>query len=235
MKLKERINVFWAWFEKNWEDYFHLIKDNEILFDELEEQLYKINKGLAFEFSCAIINGKRKFIISANGIKERIPFVLALIKSAPNLAKFHIIAFRPSVCAKKDKQLVHFRGVSLKCSDVFFCYEKNTSSDVIDIDLHIRGYQDNDAWLGASFIFLDRIIGELNVMTKMGGIKRKLLTSEKEKRLLSSLKLPKIVAQVKGHTMETIFNISKALKSTSDQHHPTTCSSLEKTYYTKKP
>jgi hypothetical protein len=95
-KKKNRYEAFWDWFSKNSEDYYYNLENKrDTLFDPLGKQLGKINGNLVFEFSGQKENGKREFIISADGIRDSFPDVIQLVDNAPPLEKWDIIAFRP--------------------------------------------------------------------------------------------------------------------------------------------
>jgi hypothetical protein len=157
---------FWTWFLKHSDEFLHLDEENvEYLFTKLNKQLAKVNRDLTYEFSAELIDGKREFIISADGIYTTFPDVINLVEAAPQMIHFEIIAFR-----QRGKEFtIQYNGIELDPSDVFFSYK--AQSDHIDIVLYIKGYNpDNQNWDGAAFILLDTIIGEYDVVTKIGEI-----------------------------------------------------------------
>jgi len=166
-KLTEK--EFWTWFEKNSEDYFQLDENNyDILFNKLGLQLSKYHKDLTFEFGVEINQGKREFIISADGLVSAFPAVMKLVEEAPSLEKFKVVAFRQR---QHDEQEIHFEDIVLDTRDVFFKYKKDKEMDCLDIVIYIKGYtEENDQFIGAAFIMLDSLIGEYDVGTKLGEI-----------------------------------------------------------------
>ncbi|WP_026582242.1 hypothetical protein [Bacillus sp. J33] len=160
---------FWDWFEKNSQDYLQL-KEETInpLFNKLGNQLSRINIDLTFEFSADLIDGKREFIISADGVLSAFPDVINLVEKAPDLNGFKIIAFRQKSNID-DISTIDYEDISLGPDDVYFTYRKN--GDTLDIVLFLRGYDsDFEEWENAAFILLDSIIGEYDVATKIGNI-----------------------------------------------------------------
>jgi hypothetical protein len=181
---------FWIWFEKNSQDYYRLKEENlNSLFNKLSKQLSKINEDLAFEFSVDLIEGKREFIISADGILSAFPDVIDLVENAPQLDGFKIIAFRQK-SAVDDISTIEYDDISLGADDVYFTYRKN--GDTLDIVLYLRGYDsDFEEWENAAFILLDTIIGEYDVATKIGSID--MLPYKESPNLKSILELPSLI------------------------------------------
>jgi hypothetical protein len=156
---------FWTWFIKHSDEFLNLDENNvEPLFTKLTKQLAKVNRDLTYEFSVELINGKREFIISADGIYSTFPDVINLVEAAPKFDDFIITAFR-----QRGKEFtISYNKIELDPEDVFFSYK--AYSDHIDIVLYIKGYSENPDWDGAAFILLDTLIGEYDVATKIGEI-----------------------------------------------------------------
>ncbi|QGQ44494.1 hypothetical protein [Metabacillus sediminilitoris] len=181
---------FWTWFIKHSDEFFHLDENNvEPLFKSLSKQLAKINRDLTFEFSVELIDGKREFIISADGIYSTFPDVINLVEAAPKLDHFIITAFR-----QRGKEFtIQYNEVELDPADIFFSYEAY-SGDQIDIVLYIKGYTDNQDLDGAVFILLDTLIGEYDVATKIRHID--FLPFEENLTIKPILELPDIVDHI---------------------------------------
>ncbi|MBU8732316.1 hypothetical protein KM915_19880 [Cytobacillus oceanisediminis] len=181
---------FWIWFEKNSQDYYQLKEEKlNSLFYKLDKQLSKINEDIAFEFSADLIDGKREFIISADGILSAFTDVIDLVEKAPKLDGFKIIAFRPKSDVD-DISTIEYEDISLGPDDVFFTYRKN--GDTLDIVLYLKGYDsDFEEWENAAFILLDTIIGEYDVATKIGSID--MLPYKGSPKLKPILELPSLI------------------------------------------
>ncbi|MCM3020206.1 hypothetical protein M3582_19175 [Priestia megaterium] len=178
-KKKITEKEFWSWFEKNSEDYFQLDEKNyDLLFNKLGLQLSKYHKDLTFEFSIEMNQGKREFIISAEGMVSAFPAVIKLVEEAPSLEKFNVVAFRQR---QNSEQEIYFEDIVLNTEDIFFTYREDKQMDCLDIIIYIKGYsKENDQFIAATFIMLDSLIGEYDVGVKLGEINFEPYQEEKE-------------------------------------------------------
>ncbi|MEB2268131.1 hypothetical protein LAV77_25300 [Priestia megaterium] len=178
-KKKVTEKEFWSWFEKNSEDYFQLDEKNyDLLFNKLGLQLSKYHKDLTFEFSLEMNQGKREFIISAEGMVSAFPAVIKLVEEAPSLEKFNVVAFRQR---QNSEQEIYFEDIVLNTEDIFFTYREDKQLDCLDIVIYIKGYsEENDQFIAATFIMLDSLIGEYDVGVKLGEINFEPYQEEKE-------------------------------------------------------
>lgn len=167
---------FWNWFTLNSRRLFRFETNQEQIFDELSEQLAKLSETLCFELG-PVQNGRREFIISADGDKAAFPAVRALVAAAPSYSEWVIIPFRPPKNLD-DYPGVVFGDVTLSVDDVWFSYQ--TEEAVIHLDLYIRGYRaENERELGgAAYLLLDSALGEYAVETYVGGIARHALPAD---------------------------------------------------------
>ncbi|WKG29221.1 hypothetical protein [Priestia aryabhattai] len=185
-KKKITEKEFWSWFTKNSEDYFQLEENNyDLLFNKLGLQLSKYNKDLTFEFSVEINQGKREFIISAEGMISAFPAVIKLVEEAPTLEKFDVVAFRQ----RQDReQEIYFEDIILNTKDIFFMHREDKQMNRLDIVIYIRGYiKGNDKFIAAAFIMLDSLIGEYDVGVKLGEINLEPYQEEKEAQPILNL------------------------------------------------
>ncbi|CAH0325300.1 hypothetical protein [Priestia megaterium] len=185
-KKKITEQEFWSWFEKNSEDYFKLDEKNyDLLFNKLGLQLSKYHKDLTFEFSIEMNQGKREFIISAEGMVSAFPAVIKLVEEAPNLEKFNVVAFRQR---QNSEQEIYFEDIVLNTEDIFFTYREDKQMDCLDIVIYIKGYsEENDQFIAAAFIMLDSLIGEYDVGVKLGEINFEPYQKEKEAQPILNL------------------------------------------------
>ncbi|MDC0705461.1 MULTISPECIES: hypothetical protein [Priestia] len=185
-KKKITEKEFWSWFEKNSEDYFQLDEKNyDLLFNKLGLQLSKYHKDLTFEFSLEMNQGKREFIISAEGIVSAFPAVIKLVEEAPDLEKFNVVAFRQR---QNSEQEIYFEDIVLNTEDIFFTYREDKQMDCLDIVIYIKGYsEENDQFIAAAFIMLDSLIGEYDVGVKLGEINFEPYQQEKEAQPILNL------------------------------------------------
>ena len=99
---------FWRWFQANEKRLFEFETERDKKMSELELELHKVNQGLTFEVASEH-NGIREFVISADGIKDVFPAVIALAEAAPNLSRWKITKFRP----KQTVMKVRYEGLEV--------------------------------------------------------------------------------------------------------------------------
>jgi len=170
LNKKDNKELFWEWFVKHQNDYY---SDNidDSLFDNLTNQLNKIDSNLTFEFSPIHDNGIKELVISAAGLKESFPSVIKLVDKAPKIDKWKVIAFRQRLPLEYDSvKLGDFR---LSYDDIYFRYSND--SDKIGIELNIRNYTDSREFNQSIYLLLDGLLGEYDVETKLSWIERKKL------------------------------------------------------------
>ena len=109
---------FWSWFVQHEAQLFDLDpsreEHRERLFDELGNELQKVDPDLAFEFGPN--EPRREFVVSAGGIKRAFPAVAALVDAAPPLDRWQVTAFRPR---RTPSNIVEFRGKRVDPKGVF--------------------------------------------------------------------------------------------------------------------
>lgn len=176
LRKKTPEDRFWKWFTLNSHRLFHFETDQEQVFDELSRQLAQLNERLCFELG-PVKDGRREFIISADGDKSAFPAVRALVAAAPPYPEWVIIPFRPPMNLD-DYSEVAYGDVTLSVDDVWFSYEKDET--LVHLDLYIPGYEaGNEGKLGsAAYLLLDLALGEYVVETQVGGIARHALPAD---------------------------------------------------------
>ena len=166
---------FWKWFQTNEASLFSFETNQEVVFDRLATQMKKIHEALTFEFG-PVENGKREFVISADGIKDAFPAVERLYASAPKLDRWVFIKFRP----RRTPMDVQYSGVKVKADDVYCTAEPDGGK--AGITVFIRGYEAEQGkiYKGIAFLMLDQALGEYDVETKVGFIQVKPFSAESE-------------------------------------------------------
>lgn len=86
---------FWKWFQKNEDQLFNFERNQEPIFDDLQKRMTAVAQNLTFLFGPIRDDGKREFIISADGRAESFPAVEALHDAAPLLPRWIWIKYRP--------------------------------------------------------------------------------------------------------------------------------------------
>ena len=165
-KRESKEETFWQWFEQNSSRLFAFEADQDRVFGELKTALGKVHRGLTFEFG-PVRDGRREFIVSADGIRDRFPAVKSLVAAAPALAQWTVIPFRPP---KSLDMVIEYHGQRLGADDVWFKAEDDGVR--IGLTLHVRGLteENKQSLAGAAFLLLDCALGEFAVETRVGFI-----------------------------------------------------------------
>jgi hypothetical protein len=165
MKNKNIYSDFWKWFEENTPLIFNFEKDQERIFDLLQGELHKIDENLVFEFG-PIIENKREFIISADGIKDSFNSVEELYELRPDLPEWIIIKFRPR---REITYNTSINDIMISPEDIYYKLFKDETK--VGILLFIKNYdKDNKIYMQLAYLFLDGALGEYDMETKVGWI-----------------------------------------------------------------
>lgn len=155
---------FWDWFLQNGREIAAVRTGSEPILHTIAENLRAVHPNLQFEMSVAD-DGLREFIVSAGGIREAIPAVEQLVSTAPEIPGWQIIAFKQ----RKQADRIEIGGQSFGPEDVWFKSESHREH--ADIELYIRGFDgSSELPLHVAFLYLDVLLGEYDVMTKIGAI-----------------------------------------------------------------
>jgi len=156
---------FRNWFKSNEDTLFNFEKNRERTLDKLRTEMHKLNPSLTFEFG-PIEDGRREFVISADGIKNAFPEVEALYAAAPSLPRWKFIKFRP----RRKPMDVNYGGVSVPAASVKVQLSRN--GQLADLTVFIPTYSESkrEAYTGIAFLLLDGTLGEYDVETRVGQI-----------------------------------------------------------------
>ncbi|MDR2600403.1 MAG: hypothetical protein LBC73_09020 [Oscillospiraceae bacterium] len=170
---QNKYKEFWKWFEKYSELIFDFENDLEKTFGLLSTELKKVDKNLTFEFG-PVENNRREFILSANGLRESFGEVEKLFNQKPELEKWKMIKFRPR---KESDCTIKINDMEISPKDIF--YTLFADGEKIGILVFIEKYNENIELYGqVTFLFLDTLLGEYDVETKVGAIEITDFTSE---------------------------------------------------------
>jgi hypothetical protein len=157
---------FWRWFAGNEAMLFDFERDQERVFDLLAAEMHKVDARLTFEFGPKE-NGRRQFVISADGIREAFPKVERLFAQAPALARWQFVKFRP----RRAPFDIGYGGILVKASAVSFALELGREKP--GIVLFIPGYAAGareQAYKVIAYLLLDQALGEHDLETRVGNI-----------------------------------------------------------------
>jgi len=156
---------FWHWFSRHENELFASVPNEEELFDSLGNALQKVCIGLTFELGGS--GETRELVISADGDKELFTEVLSLVRAAPALPRWRIIAFRPRGVFPIE---IAVGGKTVDSRDVHFSLLDN--GKIAGIRLFIPGYENNDrGWQQLGYLLLDHALGEYDVEQNLPLIK----------------------------------------------------------------
>jgi hypothetical protein len=156
---------FWDWFVSNEARIWNIEHNTDKVIRLVGEALDRFQPGLAFEIGMQIEDGKREFILSADGIRSNIPTVESLYLSAPVLARWRVIKYRQrSAFGGK----IRMAGKEISAEDVRF--QTFNDGEKVGILIMFDDFTEErrNQFAGIGFIFLDKALGEQDVMTRVG-------------------------------------------------------------------
>ncbi len=157
--------AFWAWFAASSDRLFDFDKDRSAVFADVSAHLKPVDVGLIFEFG-PVREGRREFVISADGIQKAFPAVRRLAAAAPPLARWTITAFRP----RHGAYVIEMQGRTLDPKDVKFVSRPEAGMVGLVVFLPGLTAESHDLLARMAFILLDSVLGEYDTETKVGSI-----------------------------------------------------------------
>ena len=189
-----RFQPFWEWFIEHRETISSDMRSNDK--DRQRETVHRVDSrigevapGVGFVYGHS---GKpNRFVITANGIRERIPLVEEMLESAPKLDDWEFVAFRPPSNATSDFQITIGED-TLDIEDVV-CRAFDLREEGIGVTLYPRQMCDEnyDRIRTLATILMDHVIGEYASMTLIDSLRVDPLSemhSTKNAVLLSELR-----------------------------------------------
>lgn len=177
---KTRADAFWDWFQQNEPRLYQLEADQGNILDEISAGLAAYQQGLAFEISKER-DGKREFIISADGLEEMFPAVSSLVAAAPEFERWSIVAFRP--------RMNDYVGFILDFGEKTFdplqiWIDYSVGDDHFDLTIYHPDYKEDERNLiiSATYILLDTALGEYDVVKGIRYIEHQMLPGNPEKK-----------------------------------------------------
>lgn len=161
---EQAIAMFWQWFTQNQTYIYQQIENpaqQALIFSNLREKLGAIDQNLNFDFSGIDAQGKREFIICADGMKQSFGWVKQTIAQSPHLAQWIFTAFRPQIQA--EDFTITVKGYEFGFKDILFRF--STENNALGVELHIRDFDDSEQMTDAVFLLLDALLGEYDAST----------------------------------------------------------------------
>jgi hypothetical protein len=163
---------FWDWFldhKLKLEEFIRSDSNDYSLYNELTNQLKSYNENVIPELT---IDSSDNYvlIISCDGRRDGIEFVERLHDSRPSIEKWITQKYR----APGHVIDLNYEGLEFKSKDIKVKY--SLSNNLYNVELFIKGNSESDdRYKALAFLYLDHIVGEYNVMTKIGEIEFKKL------------------------------------------------------------
>jgi len=191
LKFPSKYEKFWKWFRAHEDEIFQFEADRDRVFDKLAAHLQRVHPNLTFEFS-SVDGGRREFIVSAGGIRKAFAEVVALVREAPVLERWQVIAFRQ----RKDIPAIQCGDKAIERDAVFFDY--GLAGEKIDLTVFVEGIANGSAkdivgLKTVGYLLLDATAGEYDVETKIAGIEFVDASSFPEKRRIPLRDLPNVI------------------------------------------
>lgn len=154
---------FWQWFSTIEEDLFHHIEDDpETYASEIHFQLTEVHPDIVFDIPFELVEGKREFIISADGDASLFKLIEDLCEHSPIYDRWIIHALRPRT--NQRDQAIDLDGLYLEYEDIF--YQIDTAELPLQLTIYIRGYDTVDnRYIHGYFLLLDTLLGEYDAVT----------------------------------------------------------------------
>jgi hypothetical protein len=187
---------FWDWFKKNEAKFFFLNQINndnekERILDDFLSHLHKYCNHLFFEVG-GYPDKKQNLIITAEGDMDFFDKVESLVKHAPPLEYWNVIAFKPAM----GFGIIEYNGVKLDPETMYFDPLSNKTSQKIGLRVHVDNFnptREKD-FLQAVYLLLDNILGEKSAAIEIGYVDIKSLPSISEREyLIEFIKLPRYI------------------------------------------
>ena len=204
MKSTDPQATFWQWFQSNIDRFNRFEEDQQRLMHELSTQLHQIDDNLVYEISSAN-SGTRELVISADGIKESFPSVVALTKAAPDIMGWTITSFRPRVDIAQFT--LRYDGRDLAAKDYYFWLQPE--GEHIDLILFIPDLSEDNRneFVNSCYVLLDMALGEYDVITKIRYIDHQPLKSTTDMDGLKPLtELPKEFDELHAKLQQAVHN-----------------------------
>ena len=173
-----KVADFWSWFQANEASFPATAEFDAAYGRELSARLSEYKPGIVYEI--AIPDDRQKeLVISADGIKELIPFVQNLVDAAPAMNAWTIHAFRPRMDNYADFEL-DFDEHSFK-PKTLWCWSRIEDGH-FDLIIYHPNYTDElrDLLVNGTYILLDTALGEYDVMTGVRYIDHQKLPEDPE-------------------------------------------------------
>jgi len=158
---------FWKWFVRNSTSLLASRDAEDSISNRLGEELKRVDSRFVFEFSVPKENQKKEFTISVDGMSEAIQPAIRLFNARPNLDNWDFKLFR-----QRSGKIFNIKmnGLEIKGEDSRFLLVKDEDKSRVGILLFYSNFQEElrQEFGNISYIYLDNILGEYEMMTRVG-------------------------------------------------------------------
>lgn len=172
-----RIAAFWEWFAAHEARLFEIqLDEHGAVSDEnmdqvvaLAEACSLVHPDLSVEIDHSSNPALRRLIVSANGITQHFPIVEEIVDRAPKMARWVAVKYRQR---QRHINPLTLNGFTLRAEDLRFGITQQHSTGAFGIVIFIPGFTEEDrkSWTHMGFIFLDQVLGEFDVATKIQNV-----------------------------------------------------------------
>lgn len=194
---------FWNWFKKNEAQFFFLNQiddgdEKERILDELLAQLHIYCHKLYFEVG-GEPDQKQNLIITAEGNQDYFDQVESLVKKAPHLEHWNVIAFKPIA----EDGIIEINDIKLSPESMWFMPLNSKNSEKIGLRIYIDNFNpaDTETYLKAIFLVLDNLLGEKSNALDIGYVEiDDLATYPQKEDLIELTKLARYISWNKNRS-----------------------------------
>lgn len=165
---KDPGDTFWSWFVKNEASLRHFQSDPDKYLREILVEVRKVQPGLVVELEPPGRNGVINLTVSADGNQALFPAVQSLVRKAPLIPGWKIIAFRQRASLSKVKMMTLKRD-SFELDPDKMKFYPYIEGDSLDVVVYTEGVTaDSYEEIGYfGLIIVGRILGEYDFVTKV--------------------------------------------------------------------
>ncbi len=166
-KKEYRIKKFWDWFKNFAQGIKSINKQNaDLVLDRVLEELQRVRVGLAIEITNGNNSPIKNLIISANGDINKFDYVEEIVKKAPEIEGWKIVAFRQRA---KDPDLSIDIPELIKFEVGKMYFMPLGDRQHLDLIIFVPGIKGKPKEMIAYYglILIDYLIGEYDSITKV--------------------------------------------------------------------
>ena len=186
---------FWKWFKNNESQLLQLLSEDPACYiDEVTSRIRRVPPGFNVETVLDHESGAAELAVSADGDPNKIGHVLMLVRSAPVMDHWKIVAFRQRGEAKS----VVFQGTEISIGDLSF--KGSIDDQMLKVTFYIDRLKHgvDDPLAGAALLLMDEAIGEYDAMILVRRLDAKPRDSSTPVDALPFTKLREYIDTVRG-------------------------------------